>query len=82
MFTSPTTANVAENTTVVHTLTATDADLPAQTVGFSILGVAPVGDLGPGQTLTAGSRSNRPTACKRFCSGRMEILWFTDQVVL
>ena len=32
VFTSPTTANVAENTTAVMTVTATDADLPAQTV--------------------------------------------------
>jgi len=31
VFTSPTTANVVENNTVVHVLTATDADLPAQT---------------------------------------------------
>ncbi len=38
VFTSPTTANVAENTQAVHTLTATDADLPAQTITFSIAG--------------------------------------------
>jgi len=38
VFTSPNTANVAENTTVVHTLTATDVDLPAQTILFSITG--------------------------------------------
>jgi len=38
VLTSPTTADVAENTTVVHTLTATDADLPTQTIGFSISG--------------------------------------------
>ena len=38
VFTSPTTANVAENTTVVHALTATDADVPAQTITFSIAG--------------------------------------------
>jgi len=36
--TSPTTANVEENTTVVHTLTATDTDLPAQTITFSLTG--------------------------------------------
>jgi len=32
--------NVAENTTAVVTVTATDADLPAQTLGFSITGGA------------------------------------------
>ena len=41
VFTSPNTANVAENTTAVMTVTATDADLPAQTVTFSIVG-API----------------------------------------
>ena len=34
VFTSPSTANVAENTTAVMTVTTTDADLPAQTVGL------------------------------------------------
>ena len=40
VFTSATTANVAENTTAVRTLAATDADLPSQTVVFSIVGGA------------------------------------------
>jgi len=31
-------ANVAENTTAVLTVTATDADLPAQTLSYSISG--------------------------------------------
>ena len=39
-FTSTVTVNVAENTTAVMTVTATDADLPAQTVTFSIVGGA------------------------------------------
>ena len=38
--TSANTANVAENTTPVLTVTATDADLPAQTVTYSITGGA------------------------------------------
>ena len=38
--TSSTTANVAENTTAVLTVTATDADLPAQTLSYSIVGGA------------------------------------------
>ena len=38
VITSPSTASVAENTRVVHTLTATDADMPAQTIAFSIAG--------------------------------------------
>src|SRR5439155_6886401 len=37
-FTSSATFNVAENTTAVGTVTATDADLPAQTVSFSLNG--------------------------------------------
>jgi hypothetical protein len=40
MFTSPTTANVPENTTAVMTMTATDSDLPPQTITFSIIGGA------------------------------------------
>ena len=32
--------NVAENTTAVTTVTATDADLPAQTLTYSIIGGA------------------------------------------
>jgi VCBS repeat-containing protein len=40
IFTSATTDSVAENTTAVMTVTATDADLPAQTVSFSIVGGA------------------------------------------
>ena len=40
VFTSPDTASVPENTTAVMTVTATDADLPAQTVTFSIVGGA------------------------------------------
>ena len=40
VFTSPNTANVAENTTPVMTVTTTDADLPAQTIGYSISGGA------------------------------------------
>ena len=39
-FTSSAVASVAENTTAVTTLAATDADLPAQTVTFSIVGGA------------------------------------------
>src|SRR6185369_13870281 len=39
-FTSSATFNVAENTTAVGTVTATDADLPAQTVTFSLNGGA------------------------------------------
>jgi len=39
-FTSPATASTDENTTPVLTVTATDADLPAQTVVFSISGGA------------------------------------------
>ncbi len=38
VFTSPSTATVAENTTEVLTVTATDADLPAQTLVYSITG--------------------------------------------
>ncbi len=40
VFTSANTADVAENTTAVLTVTATDADLPAQTITFSIFGGA------------------------------------------
>ncbi|MDC6705831.1 cadherin repeat domain-containing protein, partial [Leclercia adecarboxylata] len=40
VFTSAETINVAENTTSVLTVTATDADLPVQTVTFSIFGGA------------------------------------------
>ncbi|MBU1717269.1 MAG: cadherin domain-containing protein, partial [Proteobacteria bacterium] len=40
LFTSGTSFNVAENTSVVGTITATDADLPAQTVVYSIVGGA------------------------------------------
>ncbi len=40
VFTSPLTANVAENTTAVMTVSATDADLPAQAISFSIIGGA------------------------------------------
>src|SRR5437867_9213753 len=40
--TSSATFNVAENTTAVGTVTATDADLPAQTVTFSVTGRADV----------------------------------------
>ncbi len=38
VFTSPATASVPENTTTVLTVTATDADLPAQAVSYSIVG--------------------------------------------
>ena len=37
-FTSPSSFNVAENTTAVATLTASDADLPANTLSYSIAG--------------------------------------------
>ena len=40
VFTSASTADVAENNSVVLTVTATDADIPAQTVTFSITGGA------------------------------------------
>lgn len=40
VFTSPDQVNVAENTTAVTTLTATDADLPPQAISFSIAGGA------------------------------------------
>ncbi|MCY2968767.1 MAG: M36 family metallopeptidase [Planctomycetota bacterium] len=40
IFTTATSANVAENTTTVLTVNATDADLPAQTVTYSISGGA------------------------------------------
>jgi hypothetical protein len=40
VFTSPGTANVPENTTAVMNVTATDADVPPQTVSFSIIGGA------------------------------------------
>jgi len=40
VITSANTANVAENTTAVLTVTATDADLPAQTITYSITGGA------------------------------------------
>jgi hypothetical protein len=40
VFTSPTTANVPENTTAVLTVTASDADIPAQTLTYSIVGGA------------------------------------------
>ena len=43
VITSANTANVAENTTAVLTVTATDADLPAQTVTYSITGGADQG---------------------------------------
>ena len=38
VFTSPTTANVAENTTAVHQVTVTDSDLPGDTITYSISG--------------------------------------------
>src|SRR6185436_14121460 len=40
VFTSSATPSVAENTTAVTTVTATDADLPGQTVSFTISGGA------------------------------------------
>jgi serralysin len=40
VFTSPTNFSVPENTTAIATVTATDADLPAQTVTFSLVGGA------------------------------------------
>jgi hypothetical protein len=40
VITSGATASVAENTTAVMTVTATDADLPAQTLTYSIVGGA------------------------------------------
>ena len=40
VITSGATANVAENSTAVMTVTATDADLPAQTLTYSIVGGA------------------------------------------
>ena len=40
VFTSPTAYNVPENTTAVGTVAATDADLPAQTIAYSISGGA------------------------------------------
>ncbi|MDD2990752.1 MAG: cadherin-like domain-containing protein, partial [Zoogloea sp.] len=40
LITSNSTASVAENTTAVMTVTATDADQPAQTLSFSIVGGA------------------------------------------
>ena len=40
VITSGATANVAENTTAVMTVAATDADLPAQTLSYSISGGA------------------------------------------
>jgi hypothetical protein len=43
LITSGATANVAENTTAVMTVTATDADQPAQTLSFSIVGGADAG---------------------------------------
>ncbi|CAB5118004.1 hypothetical protein D3OALGB2SA_2791, partial [Olavius algarvensis associated proteobacterium Delta 3] len=43
VFTSAAAASIDENQTVVHTLTATDADLPAQAVGFTITGGADQG---------------------------------------
>lgn len=39
-FTSATTASVAEGSTAVQTITATDPDLPAQTITYSISGGA------------------------------------------
>ena len=38
VITSPATANVVENTTVVHQVTATDADLPGDTLTFGVAG--------------------------------------------
>jgi dihydroxyacetone kinase DhaKLM complex PTS-EIIA-like component DhaM len=54
MITSPATAEVPENTTDVMTVTATDADLPPQTVTFSIIGGADQDqfNLMPGGALT------------------------------
>ncbi|CAB5142623.1 hypothetical protein D3OALGA1CA_3945 [Olavius algarvensis associated proteobacterium Delta 3] len=43
VMTSASAANIDENQTVVHTLAATDTDLPAQTVGFTITGGADQG---------------------------------------
>jgi len=43
VITSAKRANVAENTTAVLTVTATDADLPAQAVNYSITGGADAG---------------------------------------
>ena len=40
IITSPNTANVPENTTTVMTVTATDADVPPQTISFSLVGGA------------------------------------------
>jgi hypothetical protein len=45
VFTSSGAPSVAENTTAVVTLAATDADLPAQSVGFTITGGADQGKL-------------------------------------
>ncbi|MDB5391826.1 MAG: hypothetical protein JWM11_7472, partial [Planctomycetaceae bacterium] len=38
VFTSAATASIPENTTVIMTVIATDADLPAQTIGYTITG--------------------------------------------
>lgn len=43
VFTSPSTASVPENTSSVMTVTATDADVPPQTVTFSLVGGADQG---------------------------------------
>ena len=42
-FTSPESVSVAENSAVVLTVAATDADLPADTLTFSIVGGADPG---------------------------------------
>ncbi len=38
VFTSPTTASIAENTTAIHQVTVTDSDLPGDTFTYSIAG--------------------------------------------
>ena len=40
VFTADITPSVAENQVIVQTLTATDADLPAQTIGYTVVGGA------------------------------------------
>jgi serralysin len=58
VFTSTNTASVPENTTAVKTVTATDADLPAQTITFSVVGGADIQKLG----ITAGGALSFHTA--------------------
>jgi hypothetical protein len=69
VITSSATASVAENTTAVMTVTATDADLPAQTLTYSIVGGADAAkfaiNASTGALSFAPHRTSKPDRCRR-----------------